>query len=607
MAATAKKMDIEIEDFAKLLEEHGQSENESFEGRVVKGRVVRVEGDMIVVDVGLKSEGRIPRKEFGANAEGSEIKVDDEVEVYVERMENKEGEAVLSRERARREEVWVELEKSHTKSEPVTGVIFNKVKGGFMVDIDGAIAFLPSSQVDIRPIKDPSVLMNKPQPFMILKMDRKRGNIVVSRRAILEESRSETRSELMGSMKEGLVVEGLVKNITDYGAFIDLGGLDGLLHLTDISWKRINHPSEVLTLGQSIKVQVIKYNQENGRISLGMKQLEKDPWDEVEILYPLQTKFKGRVTNITDYGAFVELDDGIEGLIHVSEMSWTKSGAHPGKIVSTSQEVEVMILEIDRDKRRISLGLKQCQSNPWAYFEEKYPAGTELEGEVKNLTDFGLFMDLPEGLDGMVHVSDISWDKSGEEALKDFEKGQNIKVKVIDIDPSKERISLGIKQLQDDPYGEIFEGLKKGQVVTGTVTLIQDKSVDVEVQGITGTIKKNDLGRDRADQRPDRFAVGEKVDAVITRIDKMGRKLELSIKSREIQEEKDAMKEYGSTDSGAQLGEILGGVLSKAKEDAPEKEAKKKAPAKKAAPKAKAKKEEKTEAADDAAKEKTEK
>jgi len=554
------------EDFEALLEESfGQVP--SIEGSVVKGTIVGIENDFALIDVGLKSEGRVALKEFTSPGQKSELKAGDIVEVYVERLEDRNGEAMLSRDKARREEAWAQLENAFNGNERVTGVIFSRVKGGFTVDLSGAVAFLPGSQVDIRPVRDIGPLLGTPQPFQILKMDRRRGNIVVSRRAVLEESRAEARSELVASLKEGMILSGVVKNITDYGAFVDLGGVDGLLHVTDIAWRRINHPTEALQIGQTVKVQVIRFNPETQRISLGMKQLEADPWEGVELKYPVGTKFTGRVTNITDYGAFVELEPGIEGLVHVSEMSWTKKNVHPGKIVSTSQEVEVMILDVDPNKRRISLGLKQCMGNPWDEFAEKYPAGSELEGEVKNITEFGLFVGLPGEIDGMVHLSDIDWETPGEEAIQTFKKGDMVKTKVLDVDTEKERISLGIKQLTSDPFAAGAAGLKKGGVVTCTVTQITDGGIEVSLSdGMTGFIRKSDLARDRQDQRPERFAVGEKVDAKVTNIDSKSRKVTLSIKAREVAEEKQAMAEYGSSDSGASLGDILGAALRQKEE-----------------------------------------
>jgi len=562
--------------FESLLDESFKGVK-SFEGSVVEGTVVGMDDEFVTLDVGLKSEGRIPLREFSPQGVKAEIKVGDKVEVYVERMENKEGEAVLSREKARREESWVLLEKQHKANERVSGTIFGRVKGGFTVDLNGAVAFLPGSQVDIRPVRDISPLFGTPQPFLILKMDRQRGNIVVSRRAVLEESRAEARSELVSNLKEGQELQGVVKNITDYGAFIDLGGVDGLLHVTDISWKRINHPSEVLTVGQTVNVKIIRFNEESQRISLGMKQLDSDPWQGVEGKFKIGQRYKGRVTNIADYGAFVELGEGIEGLVHVSEMSWTKKNIHPGKIVSTSQEVEVQVLDVDLTKRRISLGLKQTTENPWSKFATAHKAGDILEGEIRNVTEFGLFVGIGDQIDGMVHMSDLSWDQAGEEAIKAYKKGDTLKVKVLEIDPEKERVSLGVKQLTGaDPVEEAMGGVAKGAVVTCTVTAVTTGGIEVSINDkLKGFIKKGDLSRERSEQRPDRFAVGEKVDAKVIKTDRAGRNLELSIKQREIEEDKQAMAEYGSSDSGASLGDILGAALQKkgaaASEEAPKK------------------------------------
>jgi len=548
------------ENFADLLNEAIGDEN--FEGHVVKGSILSIENDAVIIDVGLKSEGRVPLKEFGATPDEIKIAVGDSVDVYVERYEDQEGLIRLSREKARREESWIELEKSFKENSRINGTIFGRVKGGFIVDLAGAVAFLPGSQVDIRPLRDITPLMGVPQPFQILKMDTQRNNIVVSRRAVLEESRSEARSELISKLSEGQVLEGVVKNITDYGAFIDLGGVDGLLHVTDIAWKRINHPSELLQIGQTINVQVIRFNAENQRISLGMKQLQSDPWESVGSKYLPGNKFIGRVTNITDYGAFVELEPGVEGLVHVSEMSWTKKNVHPGKIVSASQEVEVMILDSEPDKRRISLGLKQCLNNPWETFSSANPVGTEVEGEIKNITEFGLFIGLEGDIDGMAHLSDLSWSKTGEDALSLYAKGNTVKAKILDIDVDKERISLGIKQLNDDPFESAINNLKKGSVVTCTVVKIVENGIDVLVnEQVTGFVKKSEISRERSEQRLDRFAPGEKIDAKVTQIDKFARSLTLSVKSLEVQQEKAAMKAYGSTDSGASLGDILGAAI----------------------------------------------
>ncbi len=559
--------DAATENFADLLAE-SFGENTNIEGSVVRGFVIGMEGDAVIIDVGLKSEGRVPLKELTTPGQEPDVNIGDEIEVYVERMEDKNGQAMLSRDKARREEAWGVLEASFEKQERVTGVIFGKVKGGFTVDLSGATAFLPGSQVDIRPVRDLGPLMGTPQPFQILKIDRRRGNIVVSRRAVLEESRAEARSELVSNLQEGQVLQGVVKNITDYGAFVDLGGVDGLLHVTDIAWQRISHPSEALQIGETVEVQVIRFNPETQRISLGMKQLQSDPWESVEGKFPIGSKLEGRVTNITDYGAFVELEAGVEGLVHVSEMSWTKKNVHPGKIVSTSQQVEVMVLDVDLGKRRISLGLKQCSGNPWEEYSAANPAGTEIEGEIRNITEFGLFVGLTEEIDGLVHLSDISWEATGEAALEGFNKGDMVKAKILDVDIDKERISLGIKQLTDDPYAGQMDSHRKGEVVTCTVTQLTDNGIEVSVgESLTGFIRRADLSRDRAEQRADRFAVGEKVDAVITNVDKKSRKLTLSIKARETAEEKQAVEEYGSSDSGASLGDILGAALAKRESD----------------------------------------
>ena len=541
---------------------------DSFEGRVVHGTVTAIENDLAVIDVGLKSEGRVPLREFAAPGQKAELKVGDEVEVYVDRVENMHGEAMLSRDRARREAAWDKLETEFAKQARVEGVIFGRVKGGFTVDLSGAVAFLPGSQVDIRPVRDVTPLMDIPQPFQILKMDRKRGNIVVSRRAVLEETRAEQRSGLIQSLAEGQVIDGVVKNITDYGAFVDLGGIDGLLHVTDVSYKRVQHPSEVLNIGDTVKVQIIRINKDTQRISLGMKQLESDPWDGAAAKYPVGAKLSGRVTNITEYGAFVELEPGIEGLVHVSEMSWTKKNVHPGKIVSTSQEVDVVVLEVDQEKRRISLGLKQAQANPWEAFAAAHPVGSTVEGEVKNATEFGLFIGLDNDVDGMVHMSDIAWGVAGEDALALHRKGETVQAVVLDIDAEKERISLGMKQLERG--GPSVGGataaaggeLRKNQVVTVTVLEVRDAGLEVQVgeDGATGFIKRIDLGRDRDEQRPERYQVGQKFDASVTGFDR-SKKPTFSVKAMQIAEEKQAVAQYGSSDSGASLGDILGEAL----------------------------------------------
>ena len=558
------------DDFAALLDE-SMGGRDFMEGQVVKGIVVGIEKDFAIIDVGLKTEGRISVKEFNTGEDDKPpIKIGDTVEVFLERVENAMGEAVISRDKARREEAWTRLEGVHEKNEPVMGSIVGRVKGGFTVDLGGASAFLPGSQVDIRPVRDVGPLMGKEQPFAILKMDRPRGNIVVSRRAILEEARAEQRTELVGQLQEGEIRDGVVKNITDYGAFVDLGGIDGLLHVTDMSWKRVNHPSQVLAVGDTVKVQIVKINPDTQRISLGMKQLQSDPWDGVEAKYPMGAKFTGRITNITDYGAFVELEAGVEGLVHVSEMSWTKKNVHPGKIVSTSQEVDVVVLDVDPSKRRVSLGLKQAMDNPWDAFILAHPVGSTVEGEVKNATEFGLFIGLENDIDGMVHLSDLDWAVPGEEAITKYHKGEMVKARVLDVDVEKERISLGIKQLAGDPM--VGESFRKGQSVTVTVTEVTTGGIEVRFgeddAPMSAFIRKSDLSRDRADQRPERFAVGDRVDAQVTNVDKAARRVTVSIKSLEMAEEKEAIEQFGSSDSGASLGDILGAALrEKAQKD----------------------------------------
>jgi small subunit ribosomal protein S1 len=553
------------ESFAELLAESAVSAVK-IEGTVVTGTVISVDNEMVTVDVGLKSEGRVSIREFAAAGTKAELKAGDKIEVYVERMEDRDGLVQLSREKARREESWVDLEKAFQNNERVNGVMFGKVKGGFTVDLGGAIAFLPGSQVDVRPIRDVDPLMGIEQPFQILKMDRARGNIVVSRRAVMEESRTEARGEIIANLGEGQVLDGIVKNITDYGAFIDLGGVDGLLHVTDISWRRVNHPSDVLHVGQKIKVQVIRFNPETQRISLGMKQLEDDPWKGIQEKYPVDATLDGSVTNITDYGAFIEIQDGVEGLAHVSDMSWTKKGAHPSQFVSVGQKVKVKVLSIDSDKRRIALGMKQCIENPWEALLKNFKVGQEHEGEIKNITEFGLFVSMTDDIDGMVHMSDLSWDQSGDQAIKAYEKGQKVQVKILDIDPEKERVVLGIKQLASDPFLEGLDELEKGGVVTCEVIGIQEAGIEVKVGEMTSFIRKAELAKDREERRTDRFAVGEKVDAKVTSVDRKARRINLSIKAREIDEKNKIMDEYGSTDSGASLGDILGAALSSAKE-----------------------------------------
>jgi small subunit ribosomal protein S1 len=564
MSTAQDKMNPSTDDFASMFEASIET-NSMQEGSVIKGRVTAIEKDIVVIDVGLKTEGRVPLREFyvPGQAEKDKVKVGDEIDIYLELIENALGNAILSRDKARREESWLNMTKYHENEEPVTGSIVGRVKGGFTVDLGGINAFLPGSQVDIRPVRDVGPLMNQDQPFMILKMDRQRGNIVVSRRAILEESRAEQRAELVGQLAEGETRDGVVKNITDYGAFVDLGGIDGLLHVTDMSWRRVSHPSQVMAVGDSVTVKIVRINPDTQRISLGMKQLHEDPWLAAAAKYTVGTRHSGKVTNIADYGAFIELEEGVEGLVHVSEMSWTKKNVHPGKIVSSSQEVDVEVLEVDEEKRRISLGIKQVQDNPWDSFTERFPAGTVIKGEVRSVTEFGLFIGLDGDIDGMAHLSDLSWDKSGEEALKDFKKGDTVEAKILEVDIEKERISLGIKQLvKDSGPAAAPKGASKGKTVTCTITNVQQTGLDVtfgENSEVTAFIRKADLSRERSEQRPERFAVGDKIDAMITRVVKG--QYSLSIKALEIAEEKEAVEQYGSADSGASLGDILGAAL----------------------------------------------
>jgi small subunit ribosomal protein S1 len=561
MAQAQKTLTPTRDDFAALLDESLGSRG-MVEGRVIPATVIAIEHDFVVVDIGLKTEGRIPVREFLIDDGAGAPKVGDIVEVYLDRIENALGDAVVSREKARREEAWTRLEKSFAAGDAVNGALVGRVKGGFTVDLGGANAFLPGSQVDIRPVRDVGPLMNIVQPFAILKMDRQRGNIVVSRRAVLEESRASERAEIVGQLKEGEVREGVVKNITDYGAFVDLGGIDGLLHVTDMSWKRVNHPSQVLNVGDTVKVQIVKINPDTQRISLGMKQLMSDPWDGVDAKYPAGGKFTGRVTNITDYGAFVELEAGVEGLVHVSEMSWTKKNLHPSKILSTSQEVDVLVLDVDGEKRRISLGIKQVQNNPWDAFVAEHPVGSVIEGEVKNITEFGLFIGLNAELDGMVHLSDIAWDAQGEEALTRYNKGDTVRAKVLDVDVEKERISLGIKQVDSDPMSDAE--FKKGQIITVEVVDVATGGIEVafgEGNALRSFIRKSDLSRDRSEQRPDRFSNGDRIDAMVTGFDKASRRVSLSVKAMELKDEKEAIAQFGSSDSGASLGDILGAAL----------------------------------------------
>ncbi len=531
---------------------------------VTKGTVIKVEKDFITVDVGLKSEGRIPRREFGLE----EVNIGDIIDIYVDKYENADGTVILSREKARREEVWDKMEALVEGNTPIIGKIIERVKGGFSVDVDGLLAFMPGSQIDIKPIKDLNALVGTEMEVVILKMDKLRMNIIVSHRAIVEREIITQRSEIIGKMEVGSVVKGTVKNITDYGAFIDLGGIDALLHITDISWKRISNPATVLTVGQEIEVKIINLDPKTGRVSLGMKQLTSDPWENFSDNIKVGDKIKGKVSSIADYGAFVSLDGDIEGLIHVSEFSWTKKNINPNKVLELNQEVEVVVLEIDKEKRRISLGLKQCTENPWIAFSEKYSVGDIIEGEIKGITEFGLFIELEGEISGMVHLSDLSWDKNGEDVIKEYNKGDKIKVKILEIDLEKERVSLGVKQLvqgskkEDEAMGSEF---KKGSVQTCIVKEVLDNGITVDINGTEGFIKKSDLAKERSEQNPTRFAAGDKIDAKVSGM--VDGKLTLSVKALEIEEQKKVLKEYGSTETGAVLGDILGVALDKKKNE----------------------------------------
>lgn len=546
------------DDFAALLEKLSDRVKE---GTVVKGQVIEVTKEVVVIDVGLKNEGRIPVAEFDIAGTRDLPAVGDIVDVFVDKVEGRRG-TLLSRAKAVREESWVKLEQMFEEAKNVNGIIFERVKGGFYVNLAGVIAFLPGSQVDVRPIKDISTLMGIEQPFQILKMDKKLDNIVVSRRAILEESRSEDRDKMLSTIKEGMVLKGMVKNITDYGAFVDLGSLDGLLHVTDISWSRINHPSEVLKFGQEIDVMIIKFNEDTKRISLGMKQLDENPWKNIESEFPTGKIMTGKVTNIADYGAFIELKDGIEGLVHSSEIAWGKTNQNPKKLLTIGQEVEFTILDVDTEKHRISLSIKKCQDNPLVKFAEENPVGSIIKAPIRNITDFGMFVAIDANTDGMIHESDISWDGKGAETLNTFKKGDEIECMVLSIDVEKDRIGLGIKQLTDNPYEDNVDDFKKNSIVTCTVTGVREDGIEVIVEDrVPGFVKKADLSSEKYDQKPDRFAEGDRLDAKVLSLDKNSRKLNLSIKALEIEERQKVIKEYGSTDSGASLGDILGAAL----------------------------------------------
>ncbi|MDR1288774.1 MAG: 30S ribosomal protein S1 [Holosporales bacterium] len=555
--------------FASLLDESNFGED-AIEGRVVTGIVVALRNDYAIVDVGLKAEGLLNVNDIKALKGVDTLSIGDTLEVFVERFEDRNGEPILSIEKARREAVWKKIEVHMESGSVVEGFIIGRTNGGFSVDISGTTAFLPGSQVDLRIVKDITPLLNVPQPFKVLKMDKTRNNIVVSRRAVLETARNEARSEIISKLEEGMIIQGIVKNTTDYGVFVDIGGIDGLLHVTDMSWKRVASPAEMVKVGDSVQVQILKFNKDTGRISLGMKQLVKTPWEGVEQRYIIGDRYNGRISNVTDYGAFVELEDCIEGMIYITELSWLRKNVHPSKLVSIGDEVEVVVLDVNPAKRKISLGLKQCQENPWRQFAETHPIGTKLEGVVKNITEFGIFVGVTELLDGMVHISDVSWNSGNkDDKSKDLQKGQQIEVIVLDVNPEKERISLGIKQLENDPRAGIeLLNDQKGETVLATVKEVHMAGVDVTLEnGLPGFIKKENFSSDRMGQKSDVLSVGDKIEAMILGVDKIARVVNLSIRGLEIKREKEDLEKFGSSqESGARLGDILG-LAMKEKED----------------------------------------
>jgi small subunit ribosomal protein S1 len=547
------------ESFAQLFEQ-SLANQRIRPGMILTGLVVDVTSDVVIVNVGLKSEAVIPLEQFKNERGEIEVKAGDSVEVALDSVEDGTGETRLSREKAKRARTWTRLEEAFNKSEIVTGVITGRVKGGFTVEIENVRAFLPGSLVDVRPVRDTSYLEGKPLEFKVIKLDQKRNNVVVSRRAVVEQEFSAERSALLDNLQEGAVVRGTVKNLTDYGAFVDLGGIDGLLHITDMAWKRVKHPSEVVKVGDEIEVRILKFDRERSRVSLGLKQLGADPWQNIARRYPPGTRVFGKVTNIADYGAFVEIEDGVEGLVHVSEMDWTNKNVNPAKVVHTGQEVEVMVLDVDEERRRISLGLKQCQANPWKEFAENYNRGDKVTGQIKSITDFGIFIGLPGNIDGLVHLSDISWDQPGEEAVRNYQKAQQLEAMVLSIDPERERISLGIKQLAKDPFSAYIADNPKGTIVRGVVKEVDARGAVIDLgNGIEGQLRASELGRDRVEDARAVLKVGEQVEAKFTGVDRKSRTISLSIKAKEAHEEAEAVQSYRSETqpSGTSLGELL--------------------------------------------------
>jgi len=548
------------ESFAELFEQ-SLANQRIRPGMILTGLIVDVTDDVVIVNVGLKSEAVIPLEQFKNERGEVEVKPGDEVEVALDSVEDGTGETRLSREKAKRARTWTRLETAFNDSQIVVGIITGRVKGGFTVEIDNVRAFLPGSLVDVRPVRDTSYLENKPLEFKVIKLDQKRNNVVVSRRAVVEQEFSAERSALMDNLQEGAVVRGSVKNLTDYGAFVDLGGIDGLLHITDMAWKRVKHPSEVVKVGDEIDVRILKFDRERSRVSLGLKQLGADPWENISRRYPPHTRVFGKVTNIADYGAFVEIEDGVEGLVHVSEMDWTNKNVNPAKVVHTGQEVEVMVLDVDEERRRISLGLKQCKANPWKEFAENYNRGDKVSGQIKSITDFGIFIGLPGNIDGLVHLSDISWDLPGEEAVRNYQKGQQLEAMVLSIDPERERISLGIKQLAKDPFSAYIAENPKGTVVKGVVKEVDARGAVIDLgNGIDGQLRASELGRDRVEDARTVLKVGEEIEAKFTGVDRKSRTISLSIKAKEMHEEQEAVQSYRSetgSSSGTSLGDLL--------------------------------------------------